>query len=101
MVIDNGSGCCKAGLSGEDAPRTKFATVVGKPKMPSIMVGMDQKEAYVGDEAEAKRGVLILKNPITHGIVTNWEGGSAASGGRIIAAGDRRVHEEAMKLLIA
>ena len=33
------------------------------------------------------------------GIVTNWEGGPAAQGGRIIAAGDRRVHEEAMKLL--
>ena len=73
VVIDNGSGCCKAGLSGEDAPRTKFATVVGKPKMPSIMVGMDQKEAYVGDEAEAKKGVLVLKNPISHGIITNWE----------------------------
>lgn len=43
VVIDNGSGNCKAGLSGEDAPRTEFPTVVGKPKMPSIMVGMDQK----------------------------------------------------------
>jgi actin, other eukaryote len=41
--------------------------------MPSIMVGMDQKEAYVGDEAEAKKGVLVLKNPISHGIITNWE----------------------------
>lgn len=43
VIIDNGSGSCKVGLSGEDAPRSKFSTVVGKPKMPSIMVGMDQK----------------------------------------------------------
>ena len=43
VVIDNGSGSCKAGLSGEDAPRIEFPSVVGKPKMPSIMVGMDQK----------------------------------------------------------
>jgi actin-related protein len=43
IVIDNGSGCCKAGLSGDEAPKTKFNTVVGKPKVPSIMVGMDQK----------------------------------------------------------
>lgn len=43
IVIDNGSGNCKVGLAGEDAPRSKFHTVVGKPKMPSIMVGMDQK----------------------------------------------------------
>lgn len=37
------------------------------------MVGMDQKEAYVGDEAEAKKGVLNLKKPISHGEITNWE----------------------------
>ena len=33
------------------------------------------------------------------GIVTDWEGSSASLGGRIIAAGDRRVHAAAMKLL--
>src|SRR5712672_1035802 len=33
------------------------------------------------------------------GIVSTWEGGSAVDGGRIIAAGDRRVHEAAMKML--
>jgi myo-inositol-1(or 4)-monophosphatase len=33
------------------------------------------------------------------GVVTNWEGEPAQNGGRIVAAGDRRVHEEALKLL--
>jgi myo-inositol-1(or 4)-monophosphatase len=33
------------------------------------------------------------------GIVTNWEGKPAQDGGRIIAAGDPRVHEAALKLL--
>jgi histidinol phosphatase-like enzyme (inositol monophosphatase family) len=33
------------------------------------------------------------------GVVTNWQGESAAKGGRIVAAGDRRVHEAALKLL--
>jgi myo-inositol-1(or 4)-monophosphatase len=33
------------------------------------------------------------------GIVTTWEGGAAAGGGAIVAAGDRRIHEAAMRML--
>jgi len=33
------------------------------------------------------------------GVITTWENGRPHSGGRIIAAGDRRVHAQAMKLL--
>ena len=38
-----------------------FLSIVGRPKMPGIMVGMDQKDRYVGDEAR--------KYPT----VTNWD----------------------------
>jgi len=31
-VIDNGSGICKAGIAGDEAPRSAFPSIVGRPK---------------------------------------------------------------------
>jgi actin-related protein len=73
IVIDNGSGMCKAGFAGDDAPRAVFPSVVGRPRYPGLMVGLGHRGVCVGDEAQAKRGVLKLKYPIEYGIVTDWD----------------------------
>jgi actin beta/gamma 1 len=51
LVIDNGSGMCKAGFAGDDAPRAVFPTVVGRYNPNRrYLVGLNTKDAYVGDE---------------------------------------------------
>ncbi|CAF1048770.1 unnamed protein product [Adineta steineri] len=42
LVIDNGSGMCKAGFAGDDAPRAVFPSIVGRPRHQGVMVDIPQ-----------------------------------------------------------
>lgn len=53
-------------------------------------------------EARLKAWDIQALIPIVEGaggVITDWQGGPCAEGGRVIAAGDRRVHAEALKFL--
>ena len=34
---------------------------------------MQQRDNYVGDDFQSKRGVLNVKNPVQHGLITDWD----------------------------
>jgi myo-inositol-1(or 4)-monophosphatase len=53
-------------------------------------------------EAGLKPYDIVALVPIIEaagGLVTTWDGGPATEGGRIVAAGDKRIHQEALAIL--
>lgn len=73
VIIEIGSSYVKAGFAGEEGPRAVFSNVVGRPKAPGIMIGSAQEDYFVGSQAEEKRESLILRHPVEHGIVEDWD----------------------------
>ena len=64
VVLDNGSGLCKIGYSGEQEPRCVFPAVVGKP-----IYGAGQMK--VGDPFGSRD--LLLEYPVERGFIYNWD----------------------------
>lgn len=73
VIVDNGSGLCKAGLSGEIGPRHIVSSVVGHPKFKAASGGPNQKQHFVGDEALHKKEALCLRRPIERGLIVGWD----------------------------
>ena len=73
IVVDNGSGVCKAGFAGDENPTAVFSSIVGRPLYKHVMMGRPNASSFVGETAQRMRGVMSIRYPMEHGIVTNWE----------------------------
>ncbi|KXN68310.1 actin-2 [Conidiobolus coronatus NRRL 28638] len=73
VVIDNGSGVIKSGFAGAEVPKSFFPSIVGRPKHVRLMAGAVDGDTFIGNRAEELRGLLKLKYPIEHGVITDWD----------------------------
>ncbi|PWN23626.1 actin-like protein [Microstroma glucosiphilum] len=73
VVLDNGSGTLKAGFAGSSLPTCYFPSCVGRPKHVRCMAGSVEGDMFIGRRAQELRGLLKIKYPVEHGIVTDWE----------------------------
>src|SRR4051812_40651907 len=67
---------------------------------PYCMLAAGQVDVVI--EAGLKPHDIAALIPIIDGaggVITSWEGSTAVQGGRVVAAGDKRVHAAAMKML--
>ncbi|KAL7037554.1 hypothetical protein ACKWTF_009273 [Chironomus riparius] len=72
VVIDNGSGIVKAGFAGDQIPKCIFPNYMGRPKHIRVMAGALEGDMFVGQRADDHRGLLSIKYPMEHGIITDW-----------------------------
>ena len=50
VIVHTGQRAVLAGRASEEKPSVEFPTVVGRPRHRGVMVGMGQKDFYVGHE---------------------------------------------------
>ncbi|ETN41551.1 actin-like protein [Cyphellophora europaea CBS 101466] len=73
LVLDNGSGTIRAGFAGTDLPAAYFPSYVGRPKHTRVLAGALEGEVFIGPRAQELRGLLKVKYPLEHGVVTDWD----------------------------
>ncbi|CAK8696029.1 unnamed protein product [Clavelina lepadiformis] len=73
VVMDIGSGFCKAGLSYDDVPSVVFPTLLGRASDASAIPGVSKDAIFVGNDVMLRRGALTLSRPVQRGVVIDWD----------------------------
>lgn len=75
IVLDNGSGYLKGGLSTSSEPDFTIPALVGRPMLryAENIEEVELKELMIGDEVTPVRSLLELSHPIKEGIIQNTE----------------------------
>ncbi len=63
-----------AGFAGESSPRMSMPAVVGRSRSMGPMIGMNQKQVYVGNEALAKQSTLNITYIVQNGVLKDYDG---------------------------
>ena len=73
LLLTTFIGTIRAGFAGEDLPKTFFPAYVGRPKHTRVLAGALEGDVFIGQKAQDLRGLLKIKYPLEHGIVTDWD----------------------------
>ena len=63
LVVDNGSGMCKAGFAGDDAPRAVFPSIVGRPRH-QVNTNIYTEKTENPSDSYARESYQSIKNPM-------------------------------------
>ncbi|KAJ1084971.1 hypothetical protein NDU88_005108 [Pleurodeles waltl] len=72
VVMDTGTGTCKAGFAGQATPLSIVDTVISYPLGKSLKCGNIREPYFVGQLAWEQPDVRIVE-PVRHGIITDWD----------------------------
>uniref|UniRef100_A0ACB8F2M1 Uncharacterized protein n=1 Tax=Sphaerodactylus townsendi TaxID=933632 RepID=A0ACB8F2M1_9SAUR len=72
VVIETGTGTCKAGFAGQQTPQSVIGTLVGHCTEKSMRTRRNRPDTFIGEKARLEPDLDIIL-PVRHGIIIDWD----------------------------